>query len=272
MLFVKLHFRLLLICAVIVSLHTGAIVVKAQEYGVGAEDYIVVDDGLQDLLSEEQDWDDEQQYVGIYDPLEPWNRIVFEFNDRLYFWVLKPVKEGYSAVVPTDIRICIGNFFFNLGAPVRLVNNILQGRGEDAGVVLSRFLINSTLGVYGFGDVAAEEFDLEPQRADFGQTLGVYGVRGGIYICWPLLGPSNVRDTVGLVADYYAAPLQYTDLDTTGQIALRGVEFINRMSILPDVYEEMKRISLDPYVATREAYTDYRRGLIRVKRFVDDNE
>lgn len=231
------------------------------KYGIGGDDYIL-ESGAPDLLGEEAEWEDDKELFEINDPLEPVNRVAFQFNDKLYFWVLKPVKEGYSNVLPEDIRIAIGNFFYNLAAPVNFVNTLLQGRFEDSGVVLSRFLINSTIGVFGLGDVAAVEFDLQPKRGDFGETLGVYGVGEGVYICWPVFGPSNVRDTVGIVGDMQLHPYAWAGFDTASESIARGGEFVNRLSITPDVYEEIKRISLDPYVATREAYVDYRRNLI----------
>jgi phospholipid-binding lipoprotein MlaA len=239
--------------------------VSANEYGVGAEDYIVEENG-KDLLSEGNAWYGEEGQKEIGDPLESWNRMVFGVNDKLYFWVMKPAKIAYTEVVPKDIRSSLGNFFSNLGSPLRLVNTFLQGRIEDAGVELSRFVVNSFLGVFGFGDVAAESFDLMPQRADFGQTLGVYGIGEGLYFCWPLLGPSTLRDSFGLVADYSLNALPYSEVDIATQITVRGVELVNRMSIVPDVYEDMKKNSLDPYVAMRQAYIDYRRALIKAGR------
>lgn len=110
-----------------------------------------------DLLSDEISEDEEGSAQGIADPLESINRAVFVFNDKLYFWVLKPVKTAYSAVLPKDIRVCLGNFVSNLATPVSLINSLLQGRWEDAGVTLSRFGINTVLGVYGFADPAASE-------------------------------------------------------------------------------------------------------------------
>lgn len=238
--------------------------VLADDIGVGSEDFIV-GTSTPDLLGDDE-FEDDLETVSVADPLESINRISFEFNDKLYFWVLKPVKTGYSYVVPRDFRMVIGNFFYNVGAPVRLLNTLLQGRFSEAGIIASRFLINSTIGVFGFGDIAADAYDLIPQQADFGQTLGVYGLGGGIYICWPVLGPSNMRDTVGLVADWYVHPYSYAEIGWTAETAAYGTEFINRLSITPDVYEEMKRISLDPYVATREAYFDYRRNFIEATK------
>lgn len=218
----------------------------------------LLEDELDDFLD-----DEEYELEEIYDPLEPLNRVFFEFNDKLYFWVLKPVKVGYTFVVPWELRQCFGNFFNNLAAPVRLINNILQGRFEDAGIVLSRFLINTTLGVGGLGDVARSEFELEPRLADFGQTLGGYGVGEGIYINWPILGPSNLRDTFGIVGDSFVHPVYQVDMTFTEFLAYYSTNKVNALSLAPNIYEDMKKYSLDPYAAMRQAFYDYRRNAIR---------
>ncbi len=198
----------------------------------------------------------------VSDPLESLNRVFFIFNDRLYFWVLKPASTAYAAVLPEDIRLVVGNFFNNLAAPIRFINNILQGEIEEAGVVLGRFLINSTMGVFGLGDVAYREFSLEPRDADFGQTLGKWGIGGGIYLCVPFLGPLNVRDGVGFVADAYMHPVPYITDDATEDAVYLMVGRLNALSVSPPVYEELKRSALDPYVAARQAYYEYRNSII----------
>jgi len=198
----------------------------------------------------------------IYDPIEPFNRVMFVFNDKVYYWVLKPTTKVYSALLPEDIRRCLGNAFANLAAPIRFINNVLQGDFEDAGVVLGRFLINSTLGVFGLGDSAYRDFHIEPRLADFGQTLGKWGIGEGFYICLPLLGPSNLRDTAGFFGDAYVHPVPYVSESFATDMVYLGVSRVNLMTITPDVYDELKRISLDPYIAARQAYYDYRRSII----------
>lgn len=218
---------------------------------------------IQDDYLDEEFADVEFDGEEIYDPIEPFNRVFFEFNDKLYFWVLKPVKTGYSYVVPTELRECVGNFFNNLAAPIRLINNLLQGRFDDAGVVLSRFLINSTVGVYGLADVALQEYNLEPRLADFGQTLGKYGIGEGIYLVWPVLGPSNIRHSVGLAGDSLASPPFYLDFSAGDSISYYATNRINNLSLSPSIYEDMKKYSLDPYVAVRQAFYDFRRNVIK---------
>lgn len=213
----------------------------------------------------EDDFSLNQPRLVVSDPLEPLNRVFFEFNDKLYFWVLKPATKVYSSVLPYDIRLIIGNFFNNLAAPIRFINNILQGEIEDAGVVLSRFLINSTMGVFGLGDVAFREFGLEPENGDFGQTLGKWGIGDGIYLCWPGLGPLNVRDSVGFIGDVYMHPVPYITEDPTTDLAYLVTGRLNALSVSSPVYEELVRFSLDPYVAARQAYYEYRRSIIQSK-------
>jgi len=137
------------------------------------------------------------EYEGVSDPFEGFNRISFEFNDRFYFWILKPVAQGYSYVFPQDIRVVIRNFFRNLSTPIRVVNALLQGKFSGAATEVARFGINTTAGVLGLDDVARREFHLESTNEDLGQTLGYYGVDNGFYVVWPFLGPSSLRDTVG---------------------------------------------------------------------------
>ncbi len=220
--------------------------------------------GVPDLLADEGgDEDDDAGANDIFDPLEPLNRGIFVFNEKLYVWVLNPVRDVYKAAVPQDIRGCIGNFVSNLSAPVVLVNTLLQGRFEDAWTVVSRFGINTVLGVYGFGDPAASEFAMAAPSADFGQTLGRWGVDDGLYLYWPLFGPANVRDSVGLVADNMAHPVNFMSLNSGDLLAYSSGTFINRLTLVPDIQEEIRRYSLDPYVATRKAFYDFRNARMR---------
>ncbi len=211
------------------------------------------------------DEDSSDAEPGYSDPLEPMNRVFFEFNDKLYFWFLKPVNKAYTTVLPVDIRFSVGNFFSNLASPISFLNNLLQGKIRDAGTVLSRFCINSTLGVLGFGDPALVDFGLQPKPEDFGQTLGVWGVGEGVYLCWPVIGPSNVRDSFGFTADAYSHPVVYFYDDPWLTVGSYGVKQVNLLSLNPGVYEDLKKYSLDPYVSMRQVYLDYRRQKIRNK-------
>lgn len=200
----------------------------------------------------------------VSDPLEPVNRAVFAFNDKLYFWVLKPVSKGYSMVVPKVARECVGNFFFNLKTPVRLVNSALQAKFDRSGVELARFALNTTVGVAGLWDPARSWFKLSPSDEDFGQTLGKYGVGEGVYLCWPVLGPANLRDTLGRAGDYFLDPISYLYMNNQNEVALeiRGGETVNLTSMRLGDYEAFKEASFDPYTAMRDSYTLSRRSKI----------
>ena len=197
------------------------------------------------------------------DPLEPLNRAFFTFNDRLYFWALKPIAQGYEAVVPKPARRGVRNVFFHLGAPVRLVNCALQGDADGVTVVLSRFTLNTIRGFGGLRDYAANELDLLSRREDLGQTLAVYGLGPGLYINWPVFGPATLRSTAGRVGDRFLDPVAYLAEDAEIRVPVRIGERVNNVSLRLGEYEDFKASSLDPYVALRNAYRQRRRALIR---------
>lgn len=221
-----------------------------------------------DLLSDDFATND----IHVSDPLEPINRVFFSFNDKLYFWVLKPVSKTYAAIVAVDIRTCIGNAFKNLLAPVRIVNNLLQGKVSDSGVELARFIINTLAGAGGLGDPARDSFHLNPKNEDLGQTLGKWGAGEGIYICWPIFGPSNIRDTVGFVGDAFLNPLTYLSLsdESSGWVA-QGGQKVNSTSMSLGDYEQFKESTFDPYTAMRDFYYQSRRSKINDRILRDKN-
>ena len=200
----------------------------------------------------------------IPDPLEPVNRVFFEVNDKLYFWFFKPVATGYKAIIPEEGRVGVRNFFSNLNTPVRLVNCLLQAKFKGAGNEVARFLLNSTFGIAGFLDLAKRDFNVEKEERDFGQTLGVWGLGPAFYIDWPILGPSNVRDTVGYIGDLFFDPRTYL-FNRPIFYVVRPVELINDTSLRIGEYESLKKAALDPYIALREAYHQYRQNKIGVK-------
>jgi len=207
----------------------------------------------------------EERDIGMAsDPLEPVNRVFFHFNDKLYFWVVKPAAQGYSYFIAEDVRMCVRSFLKNLMAPVRIVNNLLQGKVADSGVETARFVINSTFGIAGLADPAKNEFGLSPKDEDLGQTLGVYGFGEGIYFCWPVFGPSNVRDTVGLAGDFFLSPISYLAMSDSGAgVAVQAGGEVNNTSLTLGDYEDFKESAIDPYVALRDAYRQYRQKKIR---------
>ncbi|MEK8080895.1 VacJ family lipoprotein [Pseudomonas sp. XK-1] len=140
----------------------------------------------------------------VYDPLESWNRRVYHFNYRFDEWVFLPIVDGYRYVTPNLVQSGVSNFFSNLGDVPNLLNSALQFKGKRAMQTTARLLLNTTIGVAGLWDPATR-MGLPKQREDFGQTLGFYGTPAGPYLMLPLLGPSNLRDTGGLVADFAAS-------------------------------------------------------------------
>lgn len=219
----------------------------------------------QGVIEEDEPAFGEERDIGMAsDPLEPANRVFFHFNDKLYFWVVKPASQGYAYFIAEDVRMCVRSFLKNLLAPVRIVNNLLQGKVTDSGAETARFVINSTLGIAGLADPAKNEFGLSAKDEDLGQTLGVYGFGEGMYICWPFFGPSNVRDTVGLAGDFFLSPVSYLAMSDSGAgVAVQAGREVNNTSLTLGDYEDFKESAIDPYVALRDAYRQYRQKKIR---------
>ncbi len=199
----------------------------------------------------------DEQIVELADPLEPLNRLMYNVNDTLYFWVAKPCAQTYKAVVPKPARTGVRNFFHNLTTPVRYVNCLLQGKGDSADTELRRFLVNTTVGVLGFGDPARDQYGLEPAEEDLGQTLAIHGLDNGFYIVWPLLGPSTVRDSAGMMGDMFLNPVRYVKPWKTSA-GISAARVTNEGSFHIGEYEDFKSAALEPYVAMREAYIQYR--------------
>jgi phospholipid-binding lipoprotein MlaA len=195
--------------------------------------------------------------VTIADPLEPFNRAMFTFNDRMYFWLLKPVAQGYNAVIPEPARVSVSNFFYNLRYPVRAVSCLLQFDFSCFAIESTRFVINTTLGIAGFFDPASSDPNLRKNDVDLGQTLGTYGVGQGFFFIWPVVGPSSPRDTVGLVGDFFLYPVSYLD-PWYVWLAVRGYQEINATSLVIGDYEAFKAAAIDPYVSMRNAWAQYR--------------
>jgi len=193
----------------------------------------------------------------VSDPFSVYNRVMTQVNDKIYFWLLKPVAQGYRAVVPEGARLAVGRFFRNLLMPVRFANNLLQLKPKKAGTELARFVVNTTVGVLGFGDPAANKFGLQAYPEDFGQTLGYYGVGSGFHIVLPLLGPSNLRDTLGLIPAYFLDPVSYIE-ETDVQLAVRAYDRVNYTSLHIGEYESLKKDAVDLYTFLRDGYEQRR--------------
>jgi len=213
---------------------------------------------------EDEDYDPfREETVKVSDPLEQFNRAMFIFNDRFYFWLMKPVSRVYAGFIPQGVRICIRNAFHNAMMPVRFLNCAFQGKFKAAGTEFSRFVINTTLGAGGLFDFAATEYQLRRHDEDFGQTLGHHGIRSYAYITWPVFGPSSVRDTFGTVVDVFLNPLTYLYPEAWVGAAVRGGRVVNNTSLTLGDYEDFKRSALDPYVAMRDAYLQNRARAVR---------
>lgn len=195
------------------------------------------------------------------DPLEGFNRVMFGINDFLDTWVLVPVAQAYRFIMPETLREMGRNFFENLNEPVVAINDLLQGDLENAGVSLGRFVVNSTIGLFGFFEVA-EEIDLKEHPADFGQTLHTYGLNSGPYIVLPFFGPSTVRDAVGSGVDSFLNPLSYI-LDFETRVYLKGSELVVTREEFLDEVEELKKSSVDYYAAFKAAWEQRRAQELR---------
>jgi phospholipid-binding lipoprotein MlaA len=184
---------------------------------------------------------------------------MYVVNDNLYYYVLKPVATGYKTVMPTPARKGIRNFFHNLMFPIRFVNNLLQWKLEQASDEFGIFLVNSTAGILGFNQVAQKYLDMHTQKEDLGQTLGTYGIKEGFYLVLPVLGPSTLRDAIGMAGDYFVLdPIDYVS-PWELELGLDVLDIINRTSFRIGDYESMKKAALDPYAAIRDAYIQNRR-------------
>jgi phospholipid-binding lipoprotein MlaA len=227
------------------------------------DDSIVIDD-LEDLEEGEQALEDES--VIIADPLQPWNRMWHHFNDKTYFWMFKPIAQGYRVVVPEGFRVSFSNFYTNATAPVRIFNSLFQLKIEYFFKEFARFLINTTVGFVGFRDCAKDCFGIKPHDEDFGQTLGHYGIGHGIYLVWPLLGPSSVRDTIGKGADSvlsFTGILSPVDLEVPVWAGLKTHEIVNDISLRIGNYERLKDAAIDPYIAIRDGYVQRRKKAVQ---------
>lgn len=216
-----------------------------------------------------------------YDPWEPLNTKVFEFNRQVDRWVLKPAAQGYNAVVPNPVQIGISNLFYNIRFPSRLINNLAQGKLSGAGTEVGRFLLNSTFGLGGLVDVA-KYMDITTPEEDTGQTLGYYGMKPGPYVVLPFLPPFTLRDLIGYVGDIALNPINWMvfpiievngipslvahhnrTTSSIAQIGGRVEEILNDRSLNLEKFQGVEEATLDLYTAVKNAYIQKRRNAIR---------
>lgn len=193
------------------------------------------------------------------DPLEPVNRGVFKFNDKLDQYVAQPVARGYVAAVPAELRVGVHNFLGNLGYPTVIVNDVLQGKFRQAGRDTTRLLLNTTFGLAGFFDPATM-VGLERNDEDFGQTLGRWGVGQGWYLVVPFLGPSTNRELVGRGGDYLTSVTTHAGNDQADLVVSGGRLVDKRAQLLGG--ENLLRQQFDPYVFMRGLYLQQRLNLV----------
>ena len=224
-----------------------------------------------------------EEGIEEYDPWEPLNTNFFEFNRQLDRWILKPVAKGYNFIMPNVVQVGVSNIFYNSRATPRFLNNMFQGKFTGAGIEVGRFLINTTVGIGGFFDVAQHYFKLTTPEEDTGQTLGFYGVPPGPYLMIPILGPYTVRDLAGYAGDIALNPIYWLILPTMHNIdsiptvvsideraatyaisiGARATEVVNERSLNLEKFQGVEESTLDLYAAVRNAYLQKRAKAIR---------
>lgn len=200
----------------------------------------------------------------VNDPFEGYNRAVFAFNEVVDKAVIEPVARGYRAVIPTPARKGVRNFLRNLRSPLQIGHQVLQGDFEGAANATTRTVVNTLIGVGGLFDVAGYE-GIKHEEEDFGQTFAVWGVKESPYVVLPLMGPSTLRDSVGLAIDGFIDPLRLYlfNIDEEHWHYIRtGTGIIDQREALLDVIDDLRRNSFDYYAAVRSAYIQNRNAMI----------
>ena len=222
-----------------------------------------------DSFNDFQDEFDVEQTDTSWDPLKFYNVPMTQFNDFIYMHIMGPIAKGYRYVVTKPIREGVSNVFHNIQFPIRFANNLLQLKFNNALEESARFIINSTYGLVGFIDLAKKEGGLERHNEDFGQTLGFYGIGNGVHIVLPLFGPSNLRDTIGLVADGFIDPIYYAQKrgwnvfeSNNVYLFINTYKIGNEYSLHIDEYENIRKDSVNLYFLLKSIYEQRRDKLI----------
>ena len=204
------------------------------------------------------------RHEGSSDPRDPWegtNRAIFKFNESVDKTILKPLAQGYEKNVPQKMRAHITNFFSNLGDLATAIQHALQLDFRGFTESGTRFLVNSTVGILGFNDVASK-FGVAKTDEDTGQTLGRYGVSTGPYVVLPLFGPSSVRDGLGGIVDLFANPLNDIARDTETKVAVNALKGVDVRARVLSAEQAFEALAFDRYVAMRSAYFAIREAQI----------
>jgi len=216
-----------------------------------------------DVKTDSDDFETTVYEDEVYDPFEGVNRAIFSFNNSADKVVLEPIAKGYKKL-PPPIQSGVGNFINNLKLPLAAVNQLLQGQGKNAMESTGRFLVNSTIGIFGLIDVA-DDIGLNQKEEDFGQTLATWGVGDGFYIVLPLFGPSNLRDTTGMVMTMMTDPINAyaTSQGEAWAIPVRtAANAIDQRSQIIDEVNALRNNSVDYYAAVRSSYYQNRKAAI----------
>ncbi|CAA6802746.1 MAG: Unknown protein [uncultured Sulfurovum sp.] len=217
----------------------------------------------QDNIEDEFEDEFKEADQAVFDPLEGYNRWMTSVNDTFYLNIFNPISKGYATIIPKPARVGVSNAFHNLQFPMRFANNLLQFKFDSSMKELGRFMINSSIGIFGLFDVA-KAGGVKPQEEDFGQTLGYYGVGTGFHVVLPFLGPSNLRDAIGLSIDTsFSATtnssFNYQIPDNTEKaLGFTSLEYINKNSLHSGEYENLKKDAIDVYTFFRDSYEQKR--------------
>ena len=232
--------------------------------------YKVIASDADQINTDSEDFETTTIEDEIYDPFEPVNRAIFSFNNVADRIVLEPIAKGYKKL-PSPLQSGINNFLSNLRAPLVVVNQLLQGQGQNAFQSSGRFIVNSTVGIFGLFDVA-EKMGLEEKEEDYGQTLATWGVGDGFYLVLPLFGPSNLRDTSGMVLTMLTDPINAYAV-SEGEAWLvpmrTAANAVDTRSQIIDEVNALRDNSVDYYAAVRSSYYQNRKAAINN---VDDSE
>ncbi|MCU7555864.1 VacJ family lipoprotein [Alteromonas sp. ASW11-19] len=219
-------------------------------------------------ITDAQTSPDVTQDVYYHDPWEGMNRAIFSFNHYLYSYVLLPAADGYRYVVPAVARDKIGNAFNNIREPLNLVNNTFAGEFDEAGTNLGRFIINTTVGLFGLFDPATDWFDLAPEKQTVADTLSQHDIRAGPYLVLPLLGPSDSRGAFSTVTESVLHPINFV-AEPPESYQLRFFDGFDDFSSQADTYRSLYENAEDPYLYFRNQYIQGKR---RDAVFSSDNQ
>ena len=219
-------------------------------------------------VTDEEEFEDEYATpeVRVSDPFERVNRTIFKFNTSVYNRVLRPFARGYEAVIPAPARRGVRSFFDNVEYPVRFASCVLQGKFSRAAAETGKFALNSTVGLAGFIKVSDRYAVLRVPDEDIGQAFGCWGIGHGPFLVLPVLGPSSFREGIGRIGDYYATPTNWKFMDRYDSWVRATLTVSDVISSLPSLLatqDALHRSAVDPYVAFRNGYLQYRAGEVK---------